>query len=335
MAITNTKISDLVGQEKVLSGLISLVLAEKNELITSGLAAHSPVVDAVANGGPRKSSIPFLLPLSTDEYNISTDDINTAGSVGKLSAAEFSVLRHDLNYAWGDADLQRLVTQYNAKVGIHAGIADYWNSIFQKIGVASVKGVQAYIEAAIAAGADEEATEAQEELAEELSILVSGSNSTDFSMDAVYQAAATAGNYSDMFNVMIVSPARYAKFQSQEQNGFIPASKTDTRFAEYHGFTLLKSKAFGDNMTVVGRLGGLAFGRGTVENALEVERVANGGNGAGADILHSRESVVIHPQGTDYVGSVAPNLTALQTASNWKLAVPAEQFGFRFLKHKA
>lgn len=335
MAFTNTKITDLVPSEKVLSGLVNLILAQKNELVTSGLAARGPEVDAVASGGPRKSSLPYLNPLATDAVNVSTDDMSVEGSVGKLTGDEYTVLRNDLNYAWATADLTRLVTQYDAKGGIQAGIADYWNAIFQKYAYASIAGVKAAVDAAIAAGVAGGASADVVARGLEMATLKAGVIGTDLSMATIYNSIATSGEYADMFDTLIVSPTQYAKWQGAEANSFVPASKTETGFANYQGFKLIRSKAFGLNTTVACRMGGLAFGTGTVDNALEIERKANAGNGAGGDILHSRQSFVVHPQGTNYLGSVAPTDTQLASAANWDVAVPIEQFGFRFITHKA
>lgn len=342
MAITNTTITDLVPSEKALEVAVNLLLEQKNELVTSGLAVRGVEVDAVASGGPRKASLQYLNPLDTSAVNVSTDNISDLGDVGKLTAGEFDVLRHDLNYGWGASDLANMVTRYSAEGGIRAGIAQYWRGVFQTIAHNSVMCVYNSINALATTGdvdgdGDTDATDTTLGAANAAikSTLILGSSGTAFSTDLWIDAAATGGMHADQFNMVIVSPKNYATMQKAEGNDFIPASKTDIGFAMYKGFYVLRSQAFGDQMDVVCRAGALAFGTGTPSGMVpfEIERVANGGKGSGATILHSRQSVVCHPQGTSYAGAVAPAPSDLTSASRWKLEVPADQFGFRFVKH--
>lgn len=316
MAIVNTKILDLVKDEKALDAAVNLILPAKNELVNSGLTARTQDVDAVAGGGPRKASIQYINPLGTDEVNYSTDNILDEGNIGSMTADEYMVLRHDMNYGWGFTDLTRMVTQYDAQGGIRAGIAQYWASIYMKVLTSTLKGVKAVVGETAVTG--------------------------DFDMAAIYDEAAKAGLLQDQFNVLMVSPARYAKLQAQEANGFIPKSKTDTNIANYQGFNVLRTTTLTADEVTIGRMGALAFGEGVPSGLIttEIERRANGGNGGGADILHSRRSFVVHPQGFGYKGPIPTKGTGktadafahLEAKTSWELEVPVEQVGFRFVK---
>ncbi|MGU3389164.1 hypothetical protein [Sphingomonas sp. M1A8_2b] len=312
MAITNTKITDLVPNEKALDVAVNLILPAKNELVNSGLTARGPEVDAVAGGGPRKASLAYINPLGTDEVNVSTDNILDEGNIGSMTADEFMVLRHDLNYGWGFADLTRMVTQYDAQGGIRAGIAQYWATQYMKLLTSTLKGIKGVVGETSVTG--------------------------DFDMQAIYDEAAKAGMLQDQFNVLMVSPARYAKLQGQEQNGFIPASKTNTNIANFQGFSVLRTATLTADEVTIGRTGALSFGEGVPTGlvASEIERRANAANGGGADILHSRRSVVVHPQGFSYVGAIPGKTTDvfanLAKTASWTLEVPPEQVGFRFVK---
>lgn len=319
MAITGTTIADLVPNEKVLAGLVNMYLEANNSLVTSGLAVRGPEVDAVASGGPRKASIPFLNPLQTENagvavVNVSNDDITDQGDVGKLTADEFGVLRHELNNGWGYADLARMVTQFDAQGGINAGLGAYWSAIYQHVAMKSILGC----------------------IGVDAGLTFDGGDATQaFSYDMVVDATATAGVYADSFDILAPSPKTYAKMR-KDQKGFTPGSETASRFDEWYGFKLIKTKAFGDTKTLVARSGALAFGEGVspAMTPIEIERLANAGNGGGASILHSRRSVVIHPQGFGYKGATSIAPAALATSSNWELAIPdLELVGFRMLNH--
>ena len=159
----------------------------------------------------------------------------------------------------------------------------------------------------------------------------------DFDMGAVYAAGATAEEWADLFNIMIVSHGRYAKMQADEKSGFLTPSQTGSIFSTYKGKTLLKTNTLTDDEVVTARTGAIAYGTGNPVGLIpvEYERKANGANGGGADILHKRFSRVVHPQGLDYKGPVAKKgddvFALLSNPANWSLKVPAEQFGFRFI----
>lgn len=314
MAIDNTTIAGLVGSERKMAVRVDAIRTESNELVTSGLTATTPEVTALAGGGPRKVSLDYVKPLATDAFNVSNDDINKEGDVGKMEASSFNAMRLDLNYAWGTTDLTQIVTQYGRQGDLYSGVAGYQNAVSKGLLGSTLVGVKALVAA---------------------NPLLAKAVATDFDMQAVYDMTATAEEWSDLFKIMIVSHGRYAKMQGQEQNGFVPASKTDTEFDKFQKFILLRSNKLTDNDVIVARSGALGYGEGTAQQAFEVERKANGGNGGGADILHSRFSRVLAPQGMSYEGPIPQNSAAVKAAleakASWKLIAPEAQFGFRFI----
>ncbi|ALR21890.1 hypothetical protein ATN00_17930 [Sphingobium baderi] len=211
-----------------------------------------------------------------------------------------------------------MVTLYDAKGGIQAGLADYWNGVFQRRATASLKGIQAAVSALT------------------VNILP---NTTAFGLDLIIDATVDADLYADQFDTIIISPATKGKLQKQEKNSYVPASQTNIGFDTWAGYKIIVDKTFGDNMSVVARSGALAFGTGTPAGMVpfEVERIANGGNGQGGDILHSRQSVVLHPQGFNYKGGVSPTEAAttgnLAHSGSWELAVDKQYVPFRFFAH--
>ncbi|WP_454883992.1 hypothetical protein [Sphingomonas oryzagri] len=316
MTITNTTIADLVGDngERKLAIKVDAIRTESNELVTSGLTATTAEVTALASGGPRKVTLDYVKPLSTDVFNVTSDDINDEGDVGNQEAASFGAHRVDLNYGWATSDLTQIVTQYGSTGDLASGIAGFQNAISKSLLASTLTGVRA----SVASNA-----------------LVVKQVSTDFDMAVAYDLIATAEEWSSLFNGAMVSWGRYAKLQAGNANDFVPASETNTGFAQYQGFNLLRTNKLGDNDMTFFRTGALGYGEGTVQKAIEVERKANGGNGGGADILHSRFSRVFAPQGMDYKGDIAKTQADvkafLEAAASWTLVAPEAQFGFRFV----
>lgn len=316
MAITNTTIAGLAGSERKVEVRVNAIREASNELVQSGLTASSEEVSALANGGPRKVSLDYRKPLNADAFNVSNDNINTEGDVGYMEAGSYSAMRLDLNYGWATTDLTQIVTQYGRNQDLYEGIAGYQNAVSKGLLASALKGVKTKL-----------ATNTN----------ITKAVATDFDMQAVFDLCATAEEWSSLFRIMIVSHGRYAKLQGQQKNGFVPASQTQTKFDEYQGFVLLKSNTVvTDNDLIIARTGALAYGEGTAQQAFEVERRQNAAGGGGADILHSRFSRVIHPQGMDFKGAIpttsAQVKSVLEAAASWEKVAPDAQFGFRFLQ---
>ncbi|NML04276.1 hypothetical protein [Sphingomonas sp. G-3-2-10] len=315
MAIDNTTIVGLAGSERKMEIRVNAIREASNELVQSGLTATSAEVTALANGGPRKVTLDYRKPLNADVFNVSSDNINSEGSVGKMEGASYGAMRLDLNYAWGTTDLTQIVTQYGRQGDLYEGLAGYQNAVSKSLLASTLKGVRTKLAANTA---------------------ITKVVNTDFDMQVIFDAVATAEEWSSLFKVMIVSHGRYAKLQGQEKNGYVPASKTETRFDTYQDFILLKSNTLTNDEVTIGRLGALGYGEGTAQQAFEVERRANAADGGGADILHSRFSRVLAPIGMDYKGAIpttqAQVKSYLEAAASWDKVAPDAQFGFRFVK---
>jgi hypothetical protein len=314
MAIDNTTIAGLAGSERKLEVRVNAIREATNELVQSGLTATTTEVQALANGGPRKVSLDYVKPLSADVFNVSNDDINTEGSVGKQEGGSFSAMRFDLNYAWGTTDLTQIVTQYGSTGDLASGIAGYQNAVSKGLLASALRGVKTKLAA---------------------NTLITKSVAGDFDMQVVYDAIATAEEWASLFNIMIVSHGRYAKLQGAN-DGFVAPSDVNTSFATYQGFRLLKSnKVVTDDDVILARTGALGYGEGTAQVALEVERLKRAAGGGGADILISRFSRVCQPTGMSFdatIPTTQANVTSvLEAQASWTKVAPDAQFGFRFV----
>lgn len=312
-----TSISDLVPEgTATLNAGVNYLFPQRAELITSSLAQRAPEVDALAGGGSNIASIPYLNPLDASVFNISNENVDDQGETGKITASQYSARRFELNFGWSVSDLTKMRLKYDVTGGIRAGIADYWNEVSMKLAVSSIKG-------ALAADAS---------LSYE-----SGTGATEpFDMADIYNGLADTEEFADSYDVMLVSAARYGTMRAANAVAF----DSETRFSTYQGFKLIVTSRFGANTVVLARSGALAFGFVDAPSHIptEIERLANAGNGGGAEILHSRRNIVAHPQGFKYVGTSdeatpAALTTALETAANWQLAVDAKYVPFRAYTH--
>jgi len=308
-----TTIASLVPSEKLLANRVDLITRTQNLLVTSGLAVAAGYEgDALMRGGPRLGYLSYVNPLDADEVNVSTDT-DVDGKTGRITGSEYSAVRHDLNYGWKYFDLTRMLTLYDVKGGIEAGISEYWDKWGQKLGFYSIKGALASASASLVGG---DATKA-------------------FTRDMIIDAQATAEEYADDFDIMLTSAKNHAKLKKDRTN-YVPGNN-DTALPDYAGMKVVVTSMFGDDQTIIAKRGALAFHVGTVpfETPIEVSRDAQKGTGGGREILWSRRSFVVHPQGFGYVGAagLAPDQMAL--ANKWSLKIDPKFVGFRSIKHLA
>ncbi|MGI4850353.1 MAG: hypothetical protein ACRYGR_00175 [Janthinobacterium lividum] len=309
---TQTRIADLVASPIALANIVSKTYKAHNTLTASGVAVTGPEVDLLLAGGSQIQGLNVINRVDATQYNVSTDDYDQKGAVGKIGAHPYTALRMDLNWGWCYTDLVRMITKYDVRAGLTSAIPLFWNDLGENLAVSAMKGV-------IAAEAD----------------LTIGDGTEAFSTDLLIDAAASGGLNSRSFKNVFVSPKTLAKMQKANINAYVPASQTDLGFASYAGFNLFVTNAFGDDTTVMAADGALAFATGLVpgEIGAEIQRDASAGNGGGGEILRVRNSVVIAPQGASYKGPAGPTMAQLATAANWSLVALPEDIGFRAIHH--
>lgn len=329
MAIVNTTVADMVGaNDKRIQNRVNLKLTAENPLVLSGAFSTNPVYNELLASGPRKFSMPFLNGLPTDQMNVSGDDLNQPGLTAKMTAGELDAVKHYVNMGFAAADIASMITGLDIPSEIAQGLVDYWIEQYLDISVATLVGARAaYADLDVDAG-------------------------VTFSADAfadglIDTAASKHERLIRNRRVAFVTPAQRGVLQKAEGNAFVPASKTDIGLDSYQGVDLYVTRAVaelsgaGEVVIPVLEQGSVAFAQSEAGVAFEIERVANGGHGAGGDILHSRRQVLCMPNGFEWVGSSksgtdkATLITALKTGSNWNEVLTADRIGISFLKFDA
>lgn len=310
MATTQTQISDLVANPGVLSNIVTKTFKTENAVISSGVAVTGPEVDVVMSGGSYKQELNFINKVDSSTFNYSSDDFDEKGATGKITASPYMVLRHDLNWGWAYTDLVRLVTKYSTKDGLVTAIPSYWSEVCENIAVSSMKG-------ALAANA----------------ALTTGDGTDAFDLDLVIDASATLSD-PRASKTWYVSRKVLAKLQKLNRNAYVPEAETNLGFATFADNRLVVTDAFGDGTLVTAQDGAFAFGAGVIPGqvGMEIKRDADAGNGGGGEILRTRLSMVVAPQGFSYTGSEKPGLAGLETSTNWNMVADIADVGFRAVK---
>ncbi|MBD8734893.1 hypothetical protein [Sphingomonas sp. CFBP 13706] len=314
---TQTRISDLVASPGVLAPLVAQRFKINNTLITSGLAVTSALVQSLMNGGSQDQGVKFINKVDTTQFNHSNDNYDDKGAVGKLTGGSYTAHRFDLNWGWAYTDMLNIITKFDPHTYLPAvAIPLFWNEVAENFAVASMKG---------AIASDAEMT------------LDGGTSafSVDMIIDAEVELDGPATN-------LIVSKRTLAKLKKANAAAYQgPQSDVNIHFAKYADYNLIVTEAFGDETTIIASDGALAFATGVVpgEVAMEYGRDVDAGNGGGGEILRTRRSLVVAPQGFSYTGTIGeneiekPSLAQLANADMWDRKAGLDFIGFRAIKH--
>ena len=325
MAIVNTTVADMVGaNDKLIQNRVNLKLNSENPLVLSGAFSTNPIYNQLLASGPRKFSMPFLNGLPTDAMNVSGDDLNEPGLTAKMTAGEFDAVKHYVNMGFSAADIASMITGIDIPGEIAQGLIDYWTEQYVQIGVSTLIGARA-----AAPELDETATDVYSAATFAAALITAGSKKHE----RLVRQRRTA----------LVTPEQLAVLQLTEGNSYVPASKTDLPYDMFQGTALFVTRAAasmsGETADVIPVLSAnsVAFAQSDAGVAFEIERIANGGHGAGGDILHSRRQVLCMPNGFEWAGASKSGTTkatlnaALQTGSNWNEVQTVDRIGISFL----
>lgn len=310
-----TRIADLVGANPgALANVVVRNFRTNNALVSSGVAVTGPEVDLLMTGGSALQGLSFINKIDTTTANYSNDDFDDKGAVGKVTASGYMALRHDLNWGWAYTDLVRMITKYDVKAGLVGALPQFWSEYSENMAVASIKGALAKTAA-----------------------LTTGAVANAFDLDRVIDAAATMDD-PRASKTLLLSRKTLAKLQKLNKNAYVPAAETNLGFASFAGYGLLLTEAFGDDTIVIAQDGAIAFGTGLVPGTvpLEIDRDINAGGGGGGEVLRTRLSIVVAPQGFSYTGTDRkPGIAGLALPANWTMTADIKDVGFRAIKFTA
>ena len=314
-----TSISDLsnaIRPNVFASAVLEQSLA-KNALITSGIIARDPAMDAALAGTGYTfpaGYIEAVVDQSGYAPNTPTDDPSDLATPKKISAGKRTVPRLERNDHFSFTDLAISITAIYIADQLAAQAASMFLNCRQSALIATIKGA----------------------LNETNTPTLVNTSGAAFSQGGLLASLAAWGDQADLARTVIVmnSAAQFA-LRVAEPNAFIPASKTDMGMTTYWGMPILVDDTIVDAGSVRTvyfiKSGGVRYGVGTVPNPVELQREALGGNGGGASTLGFRDAFGFYVPGVSWKGtSVAENLPTdaeLATASNWELVGNAKRLG--------
>lgn len=279
--------------------------AELSELYRSGIISTDPKFDALATSGGRILNMPFWNDLSGDDENLSSTVPLTPG---KISAAKDKAILLMRGKAWKANDLEKALSGDDPMAAIGDLVAEYWARRFQRILLATLKGV--FSAASMSANLLD--ISAAVEPAE------AGFTGATF-VDAVQKL----GDAKDKLTGLMI--------HSMTEASLVKQGILTEEVEVVEGQTMRVKRVLGkrvivdDNCPKDGDVytsfifgeGAFAWGRGEAPVPTEVDRDSLQGD----DILINRQHMILHPRGVAFqdasVVADAPTNAELEMAANW------------------
>jgi len=281
-----------------------------NLLITSGIVATSPVFSAAAKSGGRTVRMPYWTELSGADEVLSD---SSALTTQKLGTAEDIATLHFRGAAWSANDLVTAVAGSDPMMAIANQTVTWWNAQFQAVVNATLKGIFA--------------TTLASTHVKNISI-EDGVNATDankFNATDFLAATFLLGDRHSSLQAIVCHSTILHRMLALDLIDFSKDSQGAMTIPTYMGRRVIVDD---DVLKVAGGTSGykyytflfgpgaLAFGEGTPDNPVEVDRDVL----AGDDILVHRRHFILHPRGVKWGGSPAsssPTNVELAVGASW------------------
>lgn len=291
---------------------------EKTAVYESGIVTRSPVLDAIASGSQGTAEISYWQDLDADEApNISNDDPNDQGEVGKATQDSMRARVLYLNKGYGVTDLTAELANSEPMQHVRNRFGTYWTRQWQRYALGASRGIIA------------------SNIANNGGDMVVDAGAT-ISATAFQDAAFTAGDAADQFGAIGVHSVVMNQMVKQDLIEYLRDSEGKIILATYLGKPVFMDDGLtygaGRYLSVFFGQGAFGYGEGTPKMPIELERKPGGGNGGGAEVLWERKTYILQPAGFSWKGSEAQNLspTAAQYASaaNWTRVFDRKQVPF-------
>lgn len=295
---------------------------ELNRFVQSGIMQLDPRIDAMASGAGHIGDLPFYHGLDNDSepdyVNDNPADSSTPEAVTVSKQVYATAHQHK---SWSSMDLARELALEDPLGAITSRIGKYWAVRDEKRLIATVNGV-------VADNIANDDGDMVKAIHTETGTTATAVNL--ISAEAVIDAAATMGDHAQNLSSMAMHSVVFTNLQKQNLIDYIPNARGEVNIPTYLGYVVivddsLVPRAGGVDgfvyTTLLFSMGAIAYGMGTPLVPSELFRNPSAGNGGGQDVVHSRETNIIHPYGFAWADSAAAALTAtiaeLEVATGW------------------
>lgn len=293
---------------------------ELNAFAASGVLVANAELNQMATIGGTIGELPFYLGMTNDEPNYSTDNPASPSTPAKISDAKQIFRKAMMNKSWSTMDLARELALADPLGAITSRVGQYWSTMMNRRVISTTLGVLA----------DNTANDASDMLftiaTDDIGAITDAER---ISSDAVISAAGTMGDHAGRLAVIAMHSVVFQQLQRKDLITFVATSEQSLTIPTYLGFRVVVDDAMpavaGSNRitytTALFAVGAFAHGIGTPTVPSELEREAAQGDGGGQDILYSRRTDIIHPNGFSFLSASVAGQSAteaeLEGATNW------------------
>jgi len=316
-----TLVSDIITPQ-IFTNYTQQLTQEKARIIQSGVAVRDAAIDGLLVGGGLIFNVPSYKDLDNDADRVSTDTASDDFSGGTISpsphktgTSQETAVRLSRNNSWSSSDLASSLAGTDPMRSIGDRVGYYWTRRLQAAFVATIQGVFADNAAA---------PSGSEHVQNDMTLDISGGayldGVTNFSAEALIDAATTMGDSSDQLKMIMVHSIVYARMQKNNLIDFIPDASGEVNIPYFLGREVIVDDAVPRNSNIYESwlfgTGAIRMGMGNAKVPTEVERRAGAGNGGGQEILYNRVEWTIHPVGHRYAGTAANGGPSNASTSN-------------------
>jgi hypothetical protein len=295
---------------------------ESNAFLASGILVQDPRIDGMVGVGGMVGELPNFNPLTNDEPDYTTDDPSVNSTPAKIDSGTQIYRLANQHKSWSTMDLARQLALADPLGAITNRIGHYW----------AVNSQQRVISTSMGILADNVANDASD-MVIDVSI-ATGDTAAAANLihaNAVIDAMATLGDVAGKITAIGMHSVVYTTLQKLNLIAFIPDARGEVNIPTYLNLRVVVDDSL--DVTPAATNGFIytsvlfgqgAFGYGTAPALVpsELDRVASSGNGGGQDILHSRQSEIVHPQGFAFLSAaiaqgISATRTQLEDATQW------------------
>lgn len=318
-----TRISDVIVPEVFDSYMVKNTKQTMAFYQTGVLRPDADLANKLAGGG-RTFNVPFWRDLDDTESDTASDDPDSHASASPVTTGKDVALRQIRTKGWTTSNLTAELAGSDPMARITSRVGDYWGRQFDRIAIATAKGV--FADNILNDGGD---------MVKDISVGTAPATANFISAEAVMDAAQTLGDEKQALKLVVMHSVVNTRLAKQDLIDFRPDSDGKTWVPYYLGYRVHVS----DNLPVINMGGGVVkyhsylFGSDVfgwaehaVEKPVETKSDASAGDGMGIEELWTRRQFALHPYGIKWtdaqVGGEFPTNAELSLAANWDRVYP-------------